>query len=396
MKSFERTGGFIQKSWINNLVSSPSFAKDLTVIYADDILQAVNEDKEFPTIEAAITDLRSRIGISDADANEIRKVATIKMDPKLYVAMDNISKFDKVKLAALISAYTTKCDQCEKAPCECSATLDTTVKKAVEEIGIERLAAMHDECSEDRAEDKAEHKEVVEDLEEVEEKVKKHEKDEAEREAGSACQIKTAGGLPEHLKQYQFKKKEEKKEVSETDKTEEKKEDDMEKAASMQKEAKTPPSISEELANKIKKEYPGDLEAAYATMWKIHNEGHGDKSGKKSEGATKMALDKKANAKKWLDYFKKQSWFQGSDEKVDKIVSNNPEELGYPGEVKYDRKPMETQVGGDSRDWEQKWFEGAADKTQKVMGPSGEELAEKKRWQRAKWDAYFKKTSSQK
>jgi hypothetical protein len=78
----------------------------------------------------------------------------------------------------------------------------------------------------------------------------------------------------------------------------------------------------------------------------------------------------------------KKAWFQGSTENVDKVVSNDPNKLGYPGEVKYDRKPMETQVGGDSRDWEQKWFEGAADKTKKNLGPAGEEFKMKQDWQR--------------
>ena len=78
----------------------------------------------------------------------------------------------------------------------------------------------------------------------------------------------------------------------------------------------------------------------------------------------------------------KKSWFQGSDEAVDKIVSNDPNKLGYPKEVGYDRKPMETQVGEDTRPWEQKWFEGAADATKKNLGPAGAEFKAKQDWQR--------------
>jgi len=46
------------------------------------------------------------------------------------------------------------------------------------------------------------------------------------------------------------------------------------KAASA-KVAVTPPGISEELAHKIKRQYPGEPEKAYGTMWKIHNEKEG-------------------------------------------------------------------------------------------------------------------------
>jgi hypothetical protein len=41
--------------------------------------------------------------------------------------------------------------------------------------------------------------------------------------------------------------------------------------ASMEKEAVTPPGISEKLMHKLKDEYPGDKEKAYATAWSIHN-----------------------------------------------------------------------------------------------------------------------------
>jgi hypothetical protein len=48
---------------------------------------------------------------------------------------------------------------------------------------------------------------------------------------------------------------------------------DME--SSMDKEAVTPPGISENLMHKLKSEYPGDKSKAYATAWKIHNEKEG-------------------------------------------------------------------------------------------------------------------------
>src|SRR5271157_2953455 len=41
------------------------------------------------------------------------------------------------------------------------------------------------------------------------------------------------------------------------------------------KQGKTPPGISEKLMHKLKKEYPGEKDKAYATAWKIHNEKEG-------------------------------------------------------------------------------------------------------------------------
>jgi hypothetical protein len=50
------------------------------------------------------------------------------------------------------------------------------------------------------------------------------------------------------------------------------KEYDLANTASSKKVAVTPPGISEDLMHKLKKEYPGQPEKAYATAWKIHNE----------------------------------------------------------------------------------------------------------------------------
>jgi len=123
-------------------------------------------------------------------------------------------------------------------------------------------------------------------------------------------------GMPEHLKQYQFKKKEDKAEGEA--KTEEKKEE-----------------------------------------------------GKKEEASVKA--DKKA-------------WFQGADEptKEGEVTTNDPKKMGYPKEMTYDKKPMETSAPGgkDTRPWEQNWFEGSAEETKKVMGPKGEEFELKVEMQR--------------
>lgn len=86
------------------------------------------------------------------------------------------------------------------------------------------------------------------------------------------------------------------------------------------------------------------------------------------------------------------SWFQGSTEvpkeDKEKVVGNDPTALGYPGEVKYDHKAMETSApkGEDTRPWEQDWFEGAAKETKKVLGPNGEEFKLKQKMQRIPQD----------
>ena len=86
----------------------------------------------------------------------------------------------------------------------------------------------------------------------------------------------------------------------------------------------------------------------------------------------------------------KRAWFQGADEptKEGEITSNSPKTLGYPKEVAYPHKPMETTAPGgqDSRPWEQKWFEGAAAETKKVMGPQGSEFKLKQEMQRIPMD----------
>jgi len=88
----------------------------------------------------------------------------------------------------------------------------------------------------------------------------------------------------------------------------------------------------------------------------------------------------------------KKSWFQGSTEvpkeDKEKVVSNNPKALGHPGEIKYDKKPMETTApkGEDTRPWEQSWFEGSAAESKKDLGPAGEEFKLKQKMQRIPQD----------
>lgn len=132
---------------------------------------------------------------------------------------------------------------------------------------------------------------------------------------------------------------------------------------------------------------------------------------KKEESAEGEELDKeeeKKNAKAAFEA-KKMAWFQGANEPTleGEVTTNDPSKMGYPKEMGYNKKPMETTAPGgqDSRPAEQKAFEGAADETQKVMGPKGEEFKEKVKMQRipegekeanasVKWLEYFKKSGS--
>ena len=65
-------------------------------------------------------------------------------------------------------------------------------------------------------------------------------------------------------------------------------EPEFEMDSSMEKEAVTPPGISEGLMHKLKDEYPGDKSKAYATAWSIHN---------KKEGAEKIDAAFEAGAR---------------------------------------------------------------------------------------------------
>jgi hypothetical protein len=83
---------------------------------------------------------------------------------------------------------------------------------------------------------------------------------------------------------------------------------------------------------------------------------------------------------------KKKAWFQGSTEptKEGEVTTNDPNKMGYPKEMGYDKKPMETTAPGgqDSRPAEQAAFEGAAAETKKDLGPAGQEFKLKVELQR--------------
>ena len=99
----------------------------------------------------------------------------------------------------------------------------------------------------------------------------------------------------------------------------------------------------------------------------------------KSNKLSVIKAELKDNAEA-IEYINKvEAWFQGADETSvdgDKNTSNDPEKLGYPGEVMYKDQ------GTDPRMIEKKDYEGAANQTKKEMGPSGEELKLKELMQR--------------
>lgn len=331
MNSYSRND-WQKKSWINDLASSPKFAKDLTSLYVDDVLEAT-ESKEFPTLEAAVSDLRIRVGLSNDESEMIHRVAAYKTNPNLFNAIENIKALPATKLASLIKAYTQECATCNAAPCSCGYVIDPTVRQAMNEIGIDKIAEMHDEL------------------------------------------VKTAGA--EHLKEFQFKKSEESGEEAEET------EEVAEKTASVK--------------TATRKHHNENCSIPTSTKHHTDSCSMPEAEDKIKKEEKKMS-SKKANIDKWMNYFKKESYFQNhveapSAEAGGKNVSNDPEKLGYPKEVEYSHTELNPSEG-DVRTWEQNSFESAADRTKKNLGPAGEELKEKKELQRAKWNAFFKKQAN--
>ena len=102
MSNFSRNENWMKKeSWLDQFVSNPKTARDLNSIYADDVINAYN-DKEFSTLEAAVADLKVRVGLSDGEANEIRHIAAYKINPDFGKALYEIPKLSKAELSELI------------------------------------------------------------------------------------------------------------------------------------------------------------------------------------------------------------------------------------------------------------------------------------------------------
>lgn len=334
MQNNERMDTWNKKSWLDEFVSSPRLATDLTSIYAEDVLQAVG-DKSFNTLDEAIASLKAEVGLTTAEVDSIKKVVLASTDPQSFVAEENIRKAKKSDLIELLKLATTECEKCEKAPCECAHTISTPVAKAIARIGLVTIAEMCDKAEVDTPE--SEEKKDGERLEEA----KASTSVELTAEATRIKELMAAGSSAS---------------------------DAMEKAAGGMN-----PGFQAYL-DKKKKEKEGG---------KASEEETAGKSDDKKE--TEASL--KAKAEKWAAFLTTKGYFQGADQPSVEgdITSNNPEKLGYPKDIKYDRKPMAVPVGEDARPWEQKAFEDAAAETKKVMGPSGKELEVKKLWQRAKY-----------
>ena len=137
MSTFDREGIWSKKAWINDFVS-PKLASDLTTIYADDVIQAV-EDNEFSTLKAAIDDLSLRVGLSSLQVDGIRRCAYLKTNPRLVIAVANIKRLSAEQIMQAIEVYENKCDKCSNAPCSCGLGMSKTMKQAIEEVGIDTL-----------------------------------------------------------------------------------------------------------------------------------------------------------------------------------------------------------------------------------------------------------------
>lgn len=334
----ERMDSWTAKSWLDELSSDARLAKDLTSIYADDVLQSV-ADKDFSNLNDAIAAYQVEAGLTTADVVEVRKVIIAKTEPESFIAEHNIRKAKKSDLAELLKLATTICEKCEKAPCECAHTLSSPVARAINRIGLETLAEMCDKAEMDTPE--KEEKKDEERLKEAEASAPVELTAEANRikelmasgATATEAMEKSAKGMNPGFQAYLDKKKEEKK----------------------------------------------------------GKEGETSKADEKDEKKEASLKDKAIN---WAKFLESKGYFQGAEQPSveGKVTSNNPETLGYGSKegVHYDLNALETK-GGPVRNEEQKAFEGAATETKKVMGPSGEELKVKELWQRAKYMAAIKR-----
>lgn len=329
----EHVDSWTKKSWMDEFLSSPRLANDLTSRYAEDIIQAV-EEKEFNNLDDAIAELKTRVNLTASETADLKKRVLASTDPAVFVAVENIKKLSKGELAEIIKMATTECEKCEEAPCVCTEKMSSVTAKAINVVGLEALAELFDAAVE--AAPAAPAAEPAVDLSKESDQLKNLMSEGAS--AGEALD-KVAKGMNPGFQAFLDKKKKEKegkgdKPADETSKTDDKKED------------------------------------------------------KEAEASLK------AKAEKWGNFLNKQSWFQGTDEasKEGKITSNNPDTLGYPKEVEYSHTELNPPVG-DVRNYEQKEFEGAAAETAKVLGPSGSELELKKMWQRARYMSHIRKAN---
>jgi len=390
---YEREDSGFTKSWLDEFVSSPKLAKDLTSIYAEDVLQGI-EDKSFANLDEALAALKTESGLTTAELSDVKRLVVAATEPESFVAEENIRSAKKSQLMKLLTLATTVCDECKEAPCVCSKTMSSPVAKAVRRIGLETLAEMCDKAEMDtevageKGGTAGEEKKDEERLKEAEASVALAAEAERVRQAiASGTSVtealtKSAKGMNPGFQAYLDKKKEEgeggkKSSEEKTDKKDDKKTD-----------------------KKASADHCPDCGAKLTTQEETR--GKCAKCGPEPEGETSL----KAKAERWADFLSTKGYFQGANEPVntsdgvssEKENSNDPEKLGYKSKdgIEYDRAGMAVPVGGDSREWEQKWFEGAADQTKKVMGPSGAEEKLKKDLLRARYLFHVRKLAQAK
>jgi len=364
-----------KESWINDFTSDVKLAKNLTEAYANDVLEAIAEDFQ-PNLTSAIEDLRVRTGLTASEANDIRKVAYAMFKEAeggpLTGTHDTGGQMDSsgniLEKGGLVPGNVeTNGPEMEKVGDPSSESCPACGGEVIigDSDGIKTI-----ECSScgshvmelggplTGTHDTGGQMDSSGNILEKGELAPTEPTNPSQMPAISSQKGKTKTSGMEHLKEYQFKKKEEKEEKDENSSKKENTEMNKEELEEEEEEMET-------ISSRTKVE-----------MFRLA------KAGKILPLKRKYATNKSAYA-----YIKKlEAWFQGANEPTleGDVTSNNPEKLGYPKEMEYPNGPMQVPVGGDSRQWEQKWFEGAANETKKVMGPSGSELAEKKELQRAK------------
>ena len=400
----ERSDSGFKKSWLDEFVSSPRLAKDLTSIYAEDVLQGI-EDKSFSNLDEALAALKTNSGLTTAEVNEVHRLAIAALDPESFLAETNIRKAKKSDLAELLKLATTVCEECKESPCTCSKTMASPIAKAVRRMGLQTLAELYDKTDIDTqpADIAAEEKETIERVEGKKSEASVHLTAEADRvkallaEGSTVAEAmeKAAKGMNPGFQAYlDNKKKEGEGGKKSSEEPGEGKKDEKDKKADKAA-AATGKTVKAEDRAKDKAEH----EKVEKDLEKVEGE-------VKAHEAREAEAAMRGKAERWAEFLSTKGYFQGAKEPVDtsdgvsndKTNSNDPEKLGYKTKegIQYDRKDMAVPVGEDSRPFEQSWFEEAAADTKKVMGPSGEELKLKKDLLRARYLFHVRKVAESK
>ena len=127
-----------KKSWLDEFVSSPRLAKDLTSIYAEDVLQGI-EDKSFNSLDEAGSTLKTQSGLTTAEVKNVQRLVIAATEPESFVAEENILKANKKDLSALLVLATTVCEE-GRLHATCSKTLASPIAKAINRIGLETFS----------------------------------------------------------------------------------------------------------------------------------------------------------------------------------------------------------------------------------------------------------------